>query len=211
MKKHPKQLALYDEKKATEVAVFFLLRACEWRKHISKLRLVKWMYLAERYCYKHFGEPLIGDRMVSMKHGPVLSNTLYLMERPRKARIRTGVWEANVLTVRHSQSHRPYMELPENSAYRSTDDLRSLSDAEIDVLEEVWDKYSRCSANELETRLHDPAEFPEWKWSEVSGNAPIRVSELLPILGWNQEDTAVAVARLERLKGIEKAFDSVQG
>ncbi|MET4572462.1 putative phage-associated protein [Stenotrophomonas rhizophila] len=210
MKKNAKQFALYNEKKATEVAVFFLLRAREYGMSITKLRLVKWLYLAERCSYEHFGEPLIGDRMLSMEHGPVLSNTLYLMENPHRATVRTGVWEANVDSVVH-RSNRVYMELSENSAYSSADDLRSLSDAEVDVLEDVWANYGRCSANELETRLHDPRQFPEWTWKAPGSNPPIEVSQLLPILGWSDDETAVAISRLESLKGIEKAFDHAEG
>ena len=206
MKKKAKQFALYDEKKATEVAVFFLLRAREYAMNITKLRLVKWLYLAERSSYEQFGEPLIGDRMLSMKHGPVLSNTLFLMENPHRATVRTGVWEANVASVTHGLNRRVYMELPTDCAYGSADDLRSLSEAEVELLEEVWANFGRCSANEL-----DPEEFPEWTWKEPGSNPPIEVGQLLPILGWSEDETAVAISRLERLKGIEIAFDRVEG
>ena len=34
------------------------------------------MYLAERESLARYGEPITGDVLVSMKHGPVLSKTL---------------------------------------------------------------------------------------------------------------------------------------
>ena len=46
---------------------------------MSLLSLTKMLYLAERESFKQYAEPLTGDTLVSMKHGPVLSNTLDLM------------------------------------------------------------------------------------------------------------------------------------
>src|SRR6266487_2727273 len=68
----------FNEKKAAQVAAFFLHRA---RGELEILKLMKLMYLAERASYKKFGEPLIGDKLVSMDNGPVLSITLNHMNR----------------------------------------------------------------------------------------------------------------------------------
>jgi hypothetical protein len=39
------------------------------------IKLIKLMYLAERLSLQRYGEPLTGDRLVSMPDGPVLSMT----------------------------------------------------------------------------------------------------------------------------------------
>src|SRR5437773_97003 len=64
---------MFDELKAAQVAAFFLFKSAG---QINVLKLTKLMYLAERESYKRYGEPLTGDRLVSMDHGPVLSRTL---------------------------------------------------------------------------------------------------------------------------------------
>jgi len=40
---------------------------------------MKLLYLAERRSFEKHGEPMIGDRLVSMPQGPVLSCTYNLM------------------------------------------------------------------------------------------------------------------------------------
>ena len=39
------------------------------------IKLVKLLYLAERLSLQRYGEPITGDKLVSMPHGPVLSMT----------------------------------------------------------------------------------------------------------------------------------------
>ena len=42
---------------------------------MAVLKLMKLLYLAERRSFELYSEPIIGDRLVSMPHGPVLSFT----------------------------------------------------------------------------------------------------------------------------------------
>ena len=63
---------LFNEQKAAQAAAYFLFRS---GKPLSVLKLMKLLYLAERRSFQKFGEPMIGDVLVSMDHGPVLSRT----------------------------------------------------------------------------------------------------------------------------------------
>jgi len=63
---------LFNEKKAAQAAAYFLFRA---GGPLSVLKLMKLLYFAERRSFEKFGEPMIGDRLASMPHGPVLSCT----------------------------------------------------------------------------------------------------------------------------------------
>ena len=74
-----KHLSLFNERKAAQVAAFFLLKASQRDSNITILKLMKLMYLAERKSYQVYGEPIIGDALVSMPNGPVLSSTLDLI------------------------------------------------------------------------------------------------------------------------------------
>ncbi|MCC4634120.1 Panacea domain-containing protein [Xanthomonas dyei] len=201
-----KSLALFSEEKAAQVAAFFLLRAQKRDMSVTKLRLIKWMYLAERRSYKLYGEPIVGDYMLSMKHGPVLSNTLYLVENPDRALKTDGSWANNIKTKpndRHS-----YMSLQEDTAFTSEAKLRHLSDCDIEILDDIWSEYGRLSAKQLETLLHDDKKFPEWEWDRRKGNKPIELEILLPILGFSEDDASGIIEQLQQHEALEQAFQS---
>ena len=63
---------MYNERRTAEAAAYLLHRA---GGTLPALKLMNLLYLAERLSLKRYGEPLTGDRLVSMPHGPVLVNT----------------------------------------------------------------------------------------------------------------------------------------
>src|SRR5688500_6404126 len=63
---------LYDERRTAQAAAYFLHRA---GGQLPVIKLVKLMYLAERLSLFRYGEPITGDKLVSMPNGPVLSRT----------------------------------------------------------------------------------------------------------------------------------------
>ena len=69
---------MYDERRAAEAAAYLLHRA-GGTMPIDKLMAL--LYLAERLSLQRYGEPLTGDRLVSMPHGPVLAETYALATR----------------------------------------------------------------------------------------------------------------------------------
>lgn len=194
----------FDEAKAAQVAFFFLSKAKGFGMHITKLRFIKWVYLAERMAYQKFGEPLVGDQMFSMRHGPVLSKTLYLIEDQKKAKDVQGYW-SSVVNIEKSHKHQ-YISIASQCPYKKFDDLRALSDAEIELLEEVWQKYGRMNAQKLETILHDPQLFPEWKWNEGEGSNSIELESLLSILGYTEIQTDALIQHIQANESLDQAF-----
>ena len=67
---------LFNEKRTAQAAAFMLHSA---GGRLPLLKLMKLLYLAERESLRLFGEPISGDKLVSMPHGPVLSKTLDMM------------------------------------------------------------------------------------------------------------------------------------
>lgn len=195
--------AAYDETKASEVAFYFLMRAKQTDMSITKLRLVKWMYLAERAAYEKFGEPLTGDALCSLKHGPVPSVTLRLIERPRQV-VSNGAWASVVEVFQHSKH--VYVSVKDSCSYRTADDLRRLSDDEVELLNDVWKKFGKMSSKHLETYLHDPVHTPEWNWSEGDGGNPIELEDLFQAVGYSAEQTEQLVENIQALEGINAAF-----
>ena len=68
---------MFDERKIAQMAAFFLGQPPECR--MSNLKLTKRLYLSDREAIREFGWPSLGDRLVSVPGGPLLSQTLNLM------------------------------------------------------------------------------------------------------------------------------------
>jgi len=58
---------------------------------MNYLKLMKLLYLADRESMRRNGRPISGDRYVSMDHGPVLSQTLNLINGARKFEEQGGI------------------------------------------------------------------------------------------------------------------------
>ena len=80
---------MYSERKAAQVAAWFLREA---GGRLSHLKLIKLMYLADRQAMADTGYPITFDRVVAMPHGPVLSMTLNLINGDIESR--DDGWEA---------------------------------------------------------------------------------------------------------------------
>jgi uncharacterized phage-associated protein len=183
---HAMSYTNFDTKKATEVACFFLLLAKKGRKNVTKLRMAKWMYLSELESYKQLGEPIFNDDLYSMQHGPVPSHALELLE--NKKRKIDPIWSAVVSTTKDANSKHQYIILNATDCrYKSTNDLKYLSDAEIEVLGDVWKKYHALNSKELETLLHDQTKHPEWVYPQTKKSTPIDMLKLFGGLGYSNE------------------------
>jgi hypothetical protein len=158
-------LAGYDPEKAEQVAAFFAIRA---GGAISKLRLVKLIYLADRAFADRYDEPMLYDKLVSMPLGPVNSITLNLLN--------DELGQIGVPRLVEPPSHN---RITLSDADLTVDDLRALSDAEIEVLEEVWLEHSRKSLTALLDYVHA---LPEWENPQGS-SIDIPYEKLFAVLG----------------------------
>lgn len=195
---------LFDPAKAAEVAFIFLDKVRQSRGEVTKVRFMKWIYLAERLSYERYGEPLTGDALFSMKHGPVLSKTLRMIEASGVNSPSSRIWNSVVEVEKHHKRH--YLKIRDGAPYRHTSDLRALSDSEIDLVEEVFGRFGRMSAKELETFLHKPENCSEWQWKEGDGSNPIEMEKLFPAIGYTVEQTAALVEQMQAREALEEAF-----
>jgi hypothetical protein len=119
---------LFDERKAAAAAAYLLFRA---GATLPLIKLVKLMYLAERLSFKRYGEPLTGDRLVSMPNGPVLSLTYEHINGSRPSG--PGGWDAWIAARAGHQ-----VALRDASKIRIPEqDLLRLSDSDLEVLGDV--------------------------------------------------------------------------
>lgn len=184
---------LFNEKKAAQAAVYFLLRA---REPLSILKLSKLLYLAERRSIERFGHPLIGDRLVSMPHGPVLSTTLDYMNGMLDSG--EGGWDS---WIADRQGH--FFEIRNPHAVQSHEVLLELSDADVEVLSEIWNRFGSMTPWALREWTHQNC--AEWRDPEGSSN-PIQPEVLLDALHFTPQQREAVLARLREADEIEAAF-----
>ena len=182
----------FSEKKAAQVAAFFLHQA---GGRLEILKLMKLMYLAERASYQKFGEPMIGDKLVSMDNGPALSITLNHMN--RFAPSGPDGWEAWV-------SDRNDYVLALNKEIRDPrEDLLQLSDAELEVLESTWKEYGSYGSFQLAELTHEICS----EWEDPHGSSiPITQSRLLRSLGFDPQTAKELDERIELNRHLDLAL-----
>ena len=139
---------LFNEKRTAQAAAFMLHRA---GGRLPLLKLMKLMYLAERESLRVHGEPITGDKLVSLPHGPVLSMTYDFMNKNLKCT--AGGWDT---WIENRSGHD--LALKDPSMIRSPEqDLLELSEGDQDILEEIWQKFGHMSQFELRDYTHSDA------------------------------------------------------
>ena len=186
---------LFDERKAAEAAAFLLFKA---GGSLPLIKLVKLLYLAERLSLQRYGEPLTGDRLVSMPNGPVLSMTYDHIQGALPSC--EGGWES---WVADRAGH--VVALRDGSKIRTPEqDLLRLSDSDLEVLTEVWERFGHWDRWKLVRYTHSDA-CPEWEDPEGSSR-PISYERLFSKLGYSREQAAVLVARIDAQRALNAAM-----
>lgn len=187
---------LYSEKKAAQVAAYFLFRA---HGRLPVLKLMKLLYLAERRSYEMFGDPIIGDKLVSMDHGPVLSQTLNRINGMSSSE--ENGWDA---WIADREGHD--VALRDASRIRSPEeDLLELSEAEFEVLAETWTNFGHLSKYQIRDLTHQIC--PEWEDPDGS-SVPITLERLFEVLQFDEHQSQVLKTQLREQQVINAAFTS---
>lgn len=187
---------LFNEKKAAQAAAYFLFRAVG---SIKVLKLMKLLYLAERRSFEKFGEPMIGDRLVSMPRGPVLSSTYNHMNGELQSV--EGGWDSWVADCAEHD-----LALRDPRALRSPEqDLLELSDADLQILGEIWQEFGRMDHWELRDYTHSHCS----EWKDADGSIiPLQPEELFEALKFTPAQRDAAMAKLRAEDAINAAFDA---
>lgn len=186
---------LFNEKRTAQAAAFLLHRA---GGRLPLLKLMKLMYLAERESLRKFGEPITGDKLVSMPHGPVLSMTYEHMNGVLPSV--DGGWST---WIEDRAGHD--LALRDMSMIRTPeDDLLELSDDDLETLEETWHKFGHMSKFALVDYTHDGG-CPEWVDPHGS-SAAIPLERLFTALGFSKAGVESAVQHLNEQAQLNTAF-----
>lgn len=185
---------MLNERKMAQMAAFFLAKTPG--KRMPYLKLMKLLYLSDREAMRTHGRPMTGDRLVSMPHGPVLSQTLDLMAGHTESR--TGAWEEWVAD----------QEAYELSLRRSPADvpLDELSAADRDVLNLVWQRFGAMGKWQIRDWTH--THCPEWQDPQGS-SLPISYGALAQALGFDAEAGEALAGQIAEDEAIDRLFASL--
>ncbi|MFQ6117800.1 MAG: Panacea domain-containing protein [Candidatus Bipolaricaulia bacterium] len=166
----------FEEKKATEMAAYLLEKS---GGKMYYLQLIKLLYIADREALRRWGYPLTGDSYFSLPHGPVPSRIKDLVtDDPQFSG--SKFWTSYIRTENYE------VKLQRKAP------LGSLSQADIELLDEIFDKYGQLERFELADMTH---EFPEWQDPQGS-RIPITYEEILRAVG-REEDAEELVEEIE--------------
>jgi uncharacterized phage-associated protein len=181
---------MFSERKVAQIAAYLLDRA---KGRMNYLKLMKLLYLADRESMKCHGWPISGDRYVSMDHGPVLSQTLNLINGAKKFEEHGwDHWIADKADYAVSLRRR---------ATRET--LDQLSDAELEVLRNVYAKFGKWD----QWRLVDYTHRYCREWKDPKGSSlQIPYDAIFKALGHSAAEAKALGARLEEQRRIDKVF-----
>ena len=170
----------FNERKAAQAAAHLLERH---GGRLNYMVLIKLLYLADRRTLLEHGQPITGDRMVSMPHGPVLGR-IY-------DRIAAGM-------IPSSAPWSEYISDPSNyevqlvGAHPTTDEL---SRYELRVLDEIDARYGSLDKWVLRDLTH---ELPEWEDPHGSSR-PIEPTTILQAAGHPPEEVERIASEAEEL------------
>ena len=150
-----------DPRKAAQTIAYFSMK--NGGKPLHVVRAVKLVYLADRESTARSGFPIQDETRVSMRHGPVNSSTYSFINGEYDPT--TCGW-SDFLSDR--SNHRVGLSRPD----LSEDDLDELSEAEIQVLDLVWEQFGPMNTWALRDWTHDSDNIPEW---EDPGNSSFEI------------------------------------
>ena len=155
-------------------------------------KLIKLMYIADKRALKDYNYSISNDDIVSMKNGPVLSNTYDLIKHTGDNAEIQGINEWNKYFVKtgYELSFKENMEDEINNIL--SDDVLWLSDADIEIIEEVYNQYKDYTYSAMIDLIHNALLFPEvnWKQAEIySTSIPMDFITLMKSL--NKSDDTI--------------------
>jgi uncharacterized phage-associated protein len=169
----------YNERKATQLAAY-LLRKRSGEMYL--LKLMKLLYIVDRAALAELGHPVTYDNYVSMDNGPVLSHTLNLMNGMNQDC--EGIWDAMIAP---RDGNKITIVDPGEVSFGS------LSEAEMEIADKVFDEYGNIPRFELAEMTHG---FPEWTDPQGS-SIPIKYERLLQAVGYDRHEIQQIIENLK--------------
>lgn len=176
----------FDETKTTQAATL-LLKLNDGT--MPYMKLVKLLYNADREALRRWGRQITYDALYSLKHGLVLSTTLNKAKDADPA-IET-IWSEHIKT-------RGY----DSMIIKDPGD-GELSDAEVELLEEIFEAYRGKDQFYMRDEHHDKTKFPEWQDPGESSIAT-DLGAILAAVGFDKSEREQILASMEEDEAIAR-------
>jgi len=177
----------FDEVKATQVAS---LLVSKFGGKMSHLALMKFLYIVDREAIARWGRPVMGGAYYSLPHGPIISPVLTLMQKIEG-------WDDPSFWSEHLSKMGNEMNLLKPAG----DD--ELSDAELALVDEVFQTYRNLNKWQLRDLTHN---FGEWTDPHGS-NIPIAIEEILFHVGKKGSEISKVLGQLQALEEINSLIE----
>lgn len=156
---------------------------------VSRLRLLKLLYIADRKAIQKFGRPILGSRMVAMKHGPLHSEILDLI---------------NGQHIREPEWAQYFVNIGRNIELREQPGTDRLSRCEVELINEVVELHQPDDDFQIADITHS---FKEWEdnYPDPTANTsnPIPFEHVIDAVG-RSEDKDEILSDI----ATEEAFDA---
>ncbi|QYN43732.1 MULTISPECIES: Panacea domain-containing protein [unclassified Gilliamella] len=183
---------MFNAAKVAQMSMYFIDKEGGRMAH---LKLIKLLYLSDRESLNLYGYPISEDKMFSMPHGPVLSQTLDLIN----GKIDDSTWQKSISDKKDNE-----ISLIPQKIDRETFD--ELSDADLEILESTYKRFGNMSGFELRDFTHEFCK--EWK-DPQGGAIKISYKDVFLALGKTEEQaTSLSNSLLEinELDGVMAAL-----
>lgn len=178
--------------RTVQAAAYYLnLARCEDKGYLDKSKLVKLLYMLDRESLRRRGYAVTYDDYFSMQHGPVLRNTLNLMDGNR----RNDAWDDCFVTDGNEnvslRGEMPY--------------LSRISRSDREIMDEIYGKFGGWPSGKLKEYTH---KFPEYSEVEGGGRSRIKIEDILKAVDYSPEEIKMTIEDIrctgyrERLLGL---------
>jgi uncharacterized phage-associated protein len=185
----------FDYKKATQALNFFAKRA---GGKITKLNVLKLIYLADRFHLRKYGRPIFSDAYWAMPLGPVASSVKDLLE-----------FSGSDEELNYSTEYIAPLVGEPNPTIQSIkeEDVNVFSDSDIEALEFVQNNFGVLNLGEILKVCHN---YPEWKKFEEALKSKTISRELMSYVDFfENSDSLEDVFKMdpEQLKASKEIFE----
>ena len=181
----------FDEKKTAQLAAYLTSKN---GGEIYHLMLMKLLYISDRNALASLGHSITDDNYVAMNYGPVLSNTLALMN--ESVPTNNSLW-VKLLSPSHNYKISLQSSLNVETTY--------LSEAELDIADTVYNQFGQMDRFELANKTH---EFEEWH--DPQGSAlPIEYNDILQAVGLDKEDSQSVLQELQDVQATKEFLNNL--
>jgi hypothetical protein len=174
----------FNEKKTTQAAAFLIKQS---GKNLNYTKLIKLLYLADREAFNKWERSISGDSYVSMKRGPVLSNTYDLINYPDDS-----YWHRH---IRRDEYDVLLSDDPGSS---------SLTPNEIIILQAIWDEHKDHDWKDMIKFCHECC--GEWQHPDGDTSIPIRIEDMLKALDKTEREIEIIEDEIAALNYVKRLF-----